>query len=228
MTEVRRRITTSGGRRYGEDMIIMTQNAASAIALRNAIFRVIPRSLVDVIFEEVKAVATGGKKPIEQKRVEIVAAYGRLGIPFERALAKLGRTTVEDLTLGDIEVLIGYGSRVHQGEEKDDLFPPVGGEPIPGEVGKREPIKRPESKPETKGPAQPETKSESLSPAQRAQEADIDRREQDDQDQDAADRAAAAPTPEELAAMASMKAPTKKSKKDNANDDEETPPWLKK
>ena len=44
--EVRRRITTREGRRYSEDLIQQTVNAAQSIALRNAIFRVIPRALV--------------------------------------------------------------------------------------------------------------------------------------------------------------------------------------
>lgn len=45
--EVKRKITGSNGQRYNEDMITMTGNAASAIALRNAVFAVVPKPLID-------------------------------------------------------------------------------------------------------------------------------------------------------------------------------------
>ena len=40
--EVKRRVTTREGRRYSDDMVVMTGNAACSIALRNATFRVVP------------------------------------------------------------------------------------------------------------------------------------------------------------------------------------------
>lgn len=204
VTETKRRITGSNGRRYGEDMIIMTQNAASSIALRNAIFRVIPRSLIDVIFERVKLVATGGAKPMEQKRQEIVAAYGRLGIVVDRMLAKVERENVADLTLEDIEALIGYGTRINQGEDRNELFPITAATSVvPGEQGKREPMRRPEQKQEVAAkPAETKTAAPKST-----------------EDPDAEARAAAAPTAEEIAKMDQGRTP--------GSDDEEVPPWAK-
>ena len=45
-SEVRRRITDRNGRTYDEDMQIVTGNAASAIALRNAIFKCVPQAVI--------------------------------------------------------------------------------------------------------------------------------------------------------------------------------------
>src|SRR5262245_11187920 len=45
--EVRRRITDKNGRRYSDDMITTTCNAACSIALRNAIFKAIPGAYVN-------------------------------------------------------------------------------------------------------------------------------------------------------------------------------------
>ena len=62
--EAKRRITSSSGKRYGEDMINMTQNAATSIALRNAIFRVIPRAYTDMVYAHVRKVAVGDAKTL--------------------------------------------------------------------------------------------------------------------------------------------------------------------
>lgn len=194
VTETKRRITTSKNKRYGEDMIIVTQNAASSIALRNAIFRVIPRSLVDKIFARVRQVAAGDMKTMDQKRAEIVEAFGRLGIGLDRVLAKLERADLGDITIEDIEVLIGYGTRIKDGDNKDELFPKVGDAPAPAKQGERQPLKRPQpaaAKPNGKPEDAISTPAAAASPAGTAPPPD---------DEDAAARAAAAPTPEEIAA----------------------------
>jgi hypothetical protein len=149
ITEVKRRITTKSGRRYGEDMIIVTQNACSAIAFRNAIFRVIPRALIDRIFARVREVATGAGKTMEQKQKEMMDALARLGVPADRVLAEMGRVRVEDLTIEDIEVLIGLGTRIKDGgETADEVFPGAAATgPLPGQEGQRAPLKRPAKPP---------------------------------------------------------------------------------
>jgi hypothetical protein len=146
VAEVTRRITTTNGNRFSEDMIIVTQNAASAIALRNAIFRVVPRALIERIFTEVREMAAGGKKPIAEKQKDIIAALGRLGVSPERALDAVDRKTPEDLTLEDIEALIGLGSRVKEKEESiDEVFPPRAAAAEVKTEGKREPMRAKET-----------------------------------------------------------------------------------
>src|SRR5580692_8587501 len=43
--EINRRVTNKQGKRYNDDLVILTSNAAAAIALRNAIFKVVPFAL---------------------------------------------------------------------------------------------------------------------------------------------------------------------------------------
>jgi hypothetical protein len=145
-------------------MIIVTQNAASSIALRNAIFRVIPRSLVDEIFVRVKQVAVGEGKQMVQKRAEIVDAFGRLGISVEQLLVKLECPEIGDITIEDIEVLIGYGTRIRDGESANDLFPKVGA-PAPAKEGERTPLKKPES-------TKPTPVAKAVTPEQRNQDSE--------------------------------------------------------
>jgi hypothetical protein len=49
--EISRRITNRDGMTYSEDMQVVTGNAACAIALRNAMFKVVPFALVKPIYE---------------------------------------------------------------------------------------------------------------------------------------------------------------------------------
>ena len=85
--QVRRRITKKNGQRYDDDMIGVTCNAASSIALRNAILRVIPRAYVDSIYREARKVAIGDEKTLASKRAAMVQYFGKMGIIESRVLA---------------------------------------------------------------------------------------------------------------------------------------------
>ena len=66
--EVKRRITTKEGNRYGTDMIGVTGNAACSIALRNAIFKGIPKAFWNGIYETAKSTALGNEQTIKGRR----------------------------------------------------------------------------------------------------------------------------------------------------------------
>ena len=75
--ETRRRITSRNGRRFSDDMITMTGNAAASIALRNAIFRVCPRAYVDTIYAKVREVAVGDAKTLNARRHEVLSRLNK-------------------------------------------------------------------------------------------------------------------------------------------------------
>lgn len=58
--EVKRRITDKQGRTYSEDMQVVTGNAASAIAYRNAVLKVIPKAVTKTVINEVRQLAIEG------------------------------------------------------------------------------------------------------------------------------------------------------------------------
>jgi hypothetical protein len=139
--EKTRRITRSNGKRYSDDMVITTQNAAASIALRDAIFRVIPRAYIDEIYKRARAVAVGDAKAIGERRVNAVAALTKMGATQERILSALGRTEVEAITLEDIERLIGNYTAIKDGQlTVDEAFPElakVAEQVAPADQGRR-------------------------------------------------------------------------------------------
>jgi hypothetical protein len=123
-TEVKRRITNRAGRRYSDDMIVTTANAACSIALRNAIFKGVPKSLVDPVYREAKRVAVGDASTLEQRRGRALEHFNRLGISTERILALLGRMGIEEIDLADLEKLTGLRTAVRDGEISiEEAFP---------------------------------------------------------------------------------------------------------
>ena len=139
--EKTRRITRSNGSRYSDDMVIVTQNAAASIALRDAIFRVIPRAYINEIYDRARAVAVGDEKAIGERRISVMSKLTKMGATAERVLAKIGRTDIEQITKEDLEALIGMGTAIKDGQLKvDDAFPEVTkpAEPVAnGDAGKR-------------------------------------------------------------------------------------------
>lgn len=130
-SEARRSITGKGGRRYDDNMVQVTGMAAQSVALRNAIFRVIPRALVDVIYAEAKAVAVGNAKTLVARREEIVGRLQKGGIPVERILLRVEKTTVEDIGLEELETLVGLLSSLRAKEiTPDEAFPASASETV--------------------------------------------------------------------------------------------------
>lgn len=123
--DVRRRITDKNGKRYNDDMIVVTSNAACSIALRQAIFKVVPFSLVEQVFEAAKAVAIGDASSLADRRQKAVDYFvSKVGIPLDRVLAVLNRLSVEQITLDDLGVLTGLKSAIKEGDTSvDEAFP---------------------------------------------------------------------------------------------------------
>ena len=131
--EVQRRVITKDGRRYSDDMVNMTCNAACSIALRNATFRVVPLALVKPIYEAAKRVAVGDAKTLVTRRADAVAHFTKLGVEKARVFAAVGVKALEDVGLEHLEILIGYANAIRDGEASiDETFPaPAESAPAP-------------------------------------------------------------------------------------------------
>ena len=125
--EVRRRVTNRSGQRFSDDMIAVTGNAACAIALRNAVFRVVPRALINPVYETAKRVAVGDVRSLTAKRADVVARLKKMGAKEDRILAAVQAEKIEDIDLSRLEILIGLGTAIKDGEiTLEDAFPAAG------------------------------------------------------------------------------------------------------
>lgn len=138
--EVRRRITTSEkkdrngkvipSKKYGDDMITTTSNAANSIAYRNTVFRVIPKAFWQPIYEAARRVAIGDAETLVSKRTKMLAYFQRMGVPEARLLAAIKVAGVEDITLDHLATLKGIATALKEGDTTvDDAFPELTKEP---------------------------------------------------------------------------------------------------
>jgi hypothetical protein len=156
VTEVRRRITNKFGKRYDDDMITVTGNAAASIALRNAIYRVVPRAYVDSIFEKVRKVAIGDATTLSATREKVLSRLLKMGVTQDRVLARLEIRGVDDITAEHLEALIGFGTAIKDGGTSvDEAFPPVAANPPPEQDGRRIKIGRRNGEPTAESSREP-------------------------------------------------------------------------
>lgn len=123
--KVRRKITNKNGKRYNDDMIAVTANAACAIALRNAIFKIVPGAYLKPVFKRCKETAVGKMKSLANRRAEVIARLTKFGVETERILAVIARKSIEEVTFDDVAVLIGLGTAIKDGDTTvEEAFPP--------------------------------------------------------------------------------------------------------
>lgn len=105
------------------DMQTMLSNAAAAKALRNAIFKVVPRSLVDRILEKAITFSIGDQKTINSKVSEVFDKLLKMGLEKQKILDYYNRKTISDITPDDLRSLIGLGTAIKEGMIKiEDVF----------------------------------------------------------------------------------------------------------
>lgn len=65
---VKRRITDKHGKRFNDDMIGVTANAAVSVAFRNSVFRVVPMAFTRQVYQAARRAAVGKGGTLTQKR----------------------------------------------------------------------------------------------------------------------------------------------------------------
>ena len=122
--EVKRSIMTKTGR-MNDDMITVTGNASNAIAMRNAILNVIPKAVVDKIYNEAKNKITGDlsddtKLTVKRKKV-LDGFKTTYDVSEQEVLQAIGKAAIEHITQDDLVVLIGIGQAIKDGDTTVDM-----------------------------------------------------------------------------------------------------------
>jgi hypothetical protein len=118
-TQVKRSIVGKSGR-YNDDMITVTGNAASAIALRNAILSVIPRAIVDKVYNASKQMITGDvsdkTKLIARRKQVFDGLKDTYELTEKEILSAVGKAAIDHITPDDLVILIGIGQAIKDGD----------------------------------------------------------------------------------------------------------------
>lgn len=123
--EATRRLTKANGQRYSDDMVVTTANACSAIAYRNAVFKIIPGVLVSRAYALALEKAVGDISQIKERAGKSIAAFGKLGVTREMILNYTGKASTEDFTLETLEELLGiYNAIKEKSTTIDAVFKP--------------------------------------------------------------------------------------------------------
>lgn len=114
--ETKRRITDRHGKRYKDDMIGVTANAACSIALRNAVLKGIPKAFWRDIYAQARRTAIGDVKTLSSRRQMVLDHFAKMGVTNEQVFGKLEVKGVEDITLDDIALMKGLATSIRDGE----------------------------------------------------------------------------------------------------------------
>lgn len=121
-----RSIVTKQGYTFSNDMQVMTINAASSIAVRNAINKVIPKAITNKIVEQCKALVRGEAEGIRlaERRQKCIDKFASIGVTKEMLCAKLQIDTTDSITGDHLVSLIGiYNAIRDNASTLEEEFP---------------------------------------------------------------------------------------------------------
>ena len=113
--EVKRSILTKKGHTFSEEMQVVTGNAASSIAFRNAVLAVIPKAVTKKVINHVKLVSLGQAIDLETSRKNCLTNLAKAGVNEKMVLFYLGKNSVADIDQEAIFVLRGTWNAIKEG-----------------------------------------------------------------------------------------------------------------
>lgn len=124
-SEVKRRITDKYGKPYNDDMQVVTGNAACAIAMRNAVLKVVPSALIKKVMTKVKQVSLGESLTLEQQRSNMLAYYQKLGVDADKVFEYLSVSKVDEINSDMLIELRGLANAIKDGQTtiQETFFP---------------------------------------------------------------------------------------------------------
>lgn len=118
--QVKRKITDRAGKTFNEDMITVTGNAANAIAKRNAVFSVVPKSVVNKVYQAAIGLLTGDISDATKliaRRVQVVDGLKQaFNVTEAEILKSIGKSSLDHIGAEEIVTLIGFGQAIKDGD----------------------------------------------------------------------------------------------------------------
>lgn len=123
--EVKRRITDKNGKTYSDDMQVVTGNAACAIAMRNAVMKVVPSALIKKVIGKAKKVSLGQSMTLENIRQSMMQYFSKIGVDEQRILDYLSVSKVDEIDTDMVVELRGLATAIKEGTTtvQETFFP---------------------------------------------------------------------------------------------------------
>ena len=97
-------------------MIVVTGKAAQSIALRNAIFRIVPRPIVEELYQHVINSLGTDEESLKERRNECFKVFKKIGVSKPQILKKLKIKNEDQMSAEHLESMIGIYNAIRDGE----------------------------------------------------------------------------------------------------------------
>lgn len=123
--DVKRRITDKNGHTYSDDMQVVTGNAACAIAMRNAVMKVVPSALIKKVLAKAKKVSLGESMTLENSRQNMMQYFAKVGVDEKHILDYLSVSKVDEIDIDMVVELRGLATAIKEGTTtiQETFFP---------------------------------------------------------------------------------------------------------
>lgn len=123
--EVKRKITNKQGITFSEDMQVVTGNAACAIAMRNALFKIVPAAYIKKVIDQAKKLSVGEGKEFEQVRKNTIDWFAKKGVTPKQLFDFLSVKGEQDITSEMVSDLRGVANAIKEGTSTiEEIFIP--------------------------------------------------------------------------------------------------------
>lgn len=123
--EVKRKITNKQGKTFSEDMQVVTGNAACAIAMRNALFKIVPAAYIKKVIDQAKKLSVGEGKEFEQVRKATIDWFANKGVTPKKLFDFLSVKGEQDITSEMVSDLRGVANAINEGTSTiEEIFMP--------------------------------------------------------------------------------------------------------
>jgi len=113
---VKRRITDRHGKRFNEDMIVVTSNAACSIASRNVVFKVVPKALWEPVYQRARRASIGKRETIQEQRKTALDWFSKKGMSNAQVFEMLGVKGSDDIGMDELITLLGTKTAIEEGD----------------------------------------------------------------------------------------------------------------
>ena len=113
--EVKRRITDKYGKTFSDDMQVVTGNAACAIAMRNAVMKVVPSALIKKVIGKAKMVSLGQSMTLDSSRQNMIQYFAKIGVDEQRILDYLSVEKIDEIDTDMVVELRGLATAIKEG-----------------------------------------------------------------------------------------------------------------